>query len=206
MSITETPEYRAGYEWASQDIPGWSAIYAEGEKRYRLKRHSYENHVRWEAFVSGAGQRLVDAGLLDEKEAVRIFTSRWERTLALYKQGADPNPPKPPGAGRTVHYMDVVTPGTFITIRTPYPIPRWKDILKALTLVMSTHGFMQKDISSIEGHLPRPDMPFNEDEMRFAERLDAAFRGDTEAIPAFWLYDWKDGEFVFVRKGAAWNQ
>jgi hypothetical protein len=34
----------------------------------------------------------------------------------------------------------------------------------------------------------------------FRVRLAAAFTGDPDVLPAFWLYTWHDGEFVLVRE------
>ena len=49
------------------------------------------------------------------------------------------------------HYMLVISQGPFIVIRVPWPMPKWRAIMKALTPVMASHGLRQKDISGIEG-------------------------------------------------------
>ena len=103
----------------------------------------------------------------------------------------------------TVHYMVVINPRPLIIIRTPYPLPRWNTILKALTQVMRSHGYKQKDISEIEGLTPYPGdtiEPWTPEHQKFIFRLEKAFSGDSDILSAFWLYDWKDGEFVLARR------
>ncbi len=204
MNVSDTPEYQAGVQWirdrAFPDAPDWSEIYAEASSRYREKKHSYVNHPKWHAFVVGAAQSRLAARDPEAGPAIERFTEAWRATTKLYERGEDPNPPPPPGTGRTVHYMYVVTPGPLITIRTPYPLPRWRDLLKALTPIMRSHGLMKKDIHEIEGHLPAPDGPFSADDLHFASRLDEAFQGDPKILPDFWLYDWKKDKFVLVRE------
>jgi hypothetical protein len=102
---------------------------------------------------------------------------------------------------RNIHYMNVVTSGPLIIVRTPYPIPRWRCVLKALTAVMRSHGMTRTNVSLVEGMLPYPDEPWSRDDMQFAVRLDAAFAGDPESVSKFWLYDLSPtGHFVLVRK------
>lgn len=199
-----TPEYQAGLRWdrdrAFPDPPDWSEIYSEASRRYREKKHSYVNHPKWHAFVVGAAQSRLASQDPEAVIAIERFAEAWKATTELYERGEDPNPPPPPGTGRTVHYMSVISPGPLVIIRTPFPLPRWKDIVKAITPVMQSHNLRQKDISEIEGLIPHPDSSFNDEEMRFAERLDAAFEGDPSILPEFWLYDWVKGKFVPVRK------
>lgn len=105
-----------------------------------------------------------------------------------------------PGTGRDVHYMYVLAEGPLITIRTPFPMPIWRSILKGLTPVLHSHGLTQKGVLAIEGHLPYPNGPFTDEELTFAKRLDAAYKGEKDKLPTWWLYDWRDGEFILVRK------
>lgn len=79
-------------------------------------------------------------------------------------------------------------------------MPRWRKILTALTPVLKTHGMKRKELWSIDGLLPYPDTPFTEEEETFAKRLDAAFKGDPDKLPTWWLYDWKGDRFVLVRE------
>jgi hypothetical protein len=101
-----------------------------------------------------------------------------------------------------VHYLNVVTPDPLIIVRTPYPLPRWRLVVKALTPVMQSHGYKQKDISSIEGLLPYPDDSWSAEDVQFASRVEKAFAGDPAILPRFWLYDWKAGKFVVARKAS----
>lgn len=103
---------------------------------------------------------------------------------------------------RKKHYMSV-TCEAFIIIRTPFPMPRWRLVLAALTPVMRRHGLKAKDISSVDGLLAYPNSKFPYDwggeSKMFAERLDRAFDGDETCVPKFNLYDWRGGKFVRVR-------
>lgn len=104
---------------------------------------------------------------------------------------------------RTYHYLSVITPGPLIVVRVPFPMPRWRDVLKAATPIMQSFGYRQKDISSIEGLLPRPDEEdYAERDLQFAARVERAFAGDPTCLPPFHLFDWRDGEFVLVREAA----
>lgn len=100
------------------------------------------------------------------------------------------------------HYMNVTSPVDAI-VRVPYPMPRWRAILKALTPVMHSYGYRQKDVYSLDGLLPYPDMPWDEEEQTFAKRLAQAYAGDPRVVPDFDLYDWQDGQFALVRKAAS---
>jgi hypothetical protein len=202
--ITKAPEYQAGVQWvldrAFPDAPDWMEIYREASRRYPEKKHSYVNYPKWNAFVVGAAQSRLEARDPEARVAIERFTEGWKRTTELHERGEDPNPPPPPGTGRTVHYMSVINPGPLVIIRTPFPLPRWKDVLKAITPVMQSHNLRRKDISEIEGLTRSPEYPFTDEEFRFAERLDAAFEGDPNVLPEFWLYDWTKGRFSLVRE------
>jgi len=110
------------------------------------------------------------------------------------------------------HYLNVITYGPLIIVRTPWPTPKWRLLLKAITVVMHTHGFKQKDITAIEG-MTQYDPSMNKDNYfwwndRLAERdvdlvsrLEEAFAGNAAVFPDFWLYDWRDDGFTLVRCG-----
>jgi len=99
--------------------------------------------------------------------------------------------------------MSVITPDPLIIVRTPYPLPRWRLIVKALTPIMQSHGYKQKDIIRHEGLFPYPDDSWSSEDAQFAFRLEKAFTGDPEVVPRFWLYDWKAGKFVVARRPKA---
>ena len=98
------------------------------------------------------------------------------------------------------HYMHVISTGPLIIVRTPWPVPRWRDVLKALTPVMHSHGYKRKDIFSVEGCVAYPAERTDKD-LAFIERLESGFAGDAEVLPTSWLYDWQGGRFVLVREG-----
>lgn len=108
---------------------------------------------------------------------------------------------------RKKHYMSV-TCAVNIIVRTPFPMPRWRLVLRAMTPVMHRHGLMAKDICALDGLLPSPDSrdwldegksAWTDDDRSFADRLDRAFKGDETCAPKFNLYDWRGGKFVRVR-------
>jgi hypothetical protein len=98
------------------------------------------------------------------------------------------------------HYLSVIG-GPLIIARTPWPMPRWREILRALTTVMRSHGLLQKDISLIEGLVPDPTQERDTDDQAFIARLEAAYEGDVTILPKFWLYDWRHNSFQLVREG-----
>ena len=49
------------------------------------------------------------------------------------------------------HYMTVIAPGPPMIVRVPWPMPRWRSILRATTAVMQSHSLRQKDIHSLDG-------------------------------------------------------
>lgn len=86
-----------------------------------------------------------------------------------------------------------------LIFRVPFPTPRWKDILKAMTPVMHQYGYHRKDIQLAE-LLPFPvEGQWSEEASHFASRLDKAFLG-SDILPEFDLFDWKRGGFVTVRQ------
>lgn len=96
----------------------------------------------------------------------------------------------------TVRYMNVLSCGPLIVVRTPWPQPKWKTILFALTKVMRSHGLRQKDISAVEGY----DREYEEKHSPgFMACLDEVFAGSSSRLPAFYFYDWRDESFVLVR-------
>jgi hypothetical protein len=93
--------------------------------------------------------------------------------------------------------------------RVPWPMPRWDEILKAITPVMQSRGFRRKDFQ-VTGILPFPQNRFAEEwtseNVRFADLLDRMYDEDEElrrtVLPAFDLYEWQGGRFV-LRRGAS---
>lgn len=97
------------------------------------------------------------------------------------------------------HYMNVIGP-VYAIVRVPFPMPRWRDVLKAMTPVMHRFGYRQKDMWSLDGLLPYPSDPWTRHDYEFAERLACAYARDPACLPAFNLFDWRDGKFVLVRE------
>lgn len=99
---------------------------------------------------------------------------------------------------RNTWYFAVSRP--MLIFRVPFPMPRWKDILKAMTPVMHEYGYRQKDINFAELlHLPDGG-EWTADDDQFADRLDQAFLKGSTILPDFDLFDWKRGRFVPVRQ------
>jgi len=101
------------------------------------------------------------------------------------------------------HYLNVLSGGPLMIARVPWPMPPWRSgILRALTTVMRSHGLRQKDISSIEGLVTRPDQGSRDaEDQQLVDRVDRGFAGDADVVPQFWLYDWRDGAFKLARAG-----
>jgi len=93
------------------------------------------------------------------------------------------------------HYLLVVSPGPFIAVRVPYPMPPWRHILRALTPLMRAHGLRQKDISSVEGLIPMDPDDREAEDIHLARRFDEKL-----AMPRFHLYDWHGGSFRSYRE------
>lgn len=104
--------------------------------------------------------------------------------------------------GRDFHYLNVITSGPLVIVRVPWPMPRWRSVLKAMMPVLREHGVRQMEVQ-IEGLTPDPDQPWTSEEHAMAILLDAAFDGARERFARFWLYDWRDGKFEFVRRPTA---
>lgn len=86
-------------------------------------------------------------------------------------------------------------------LRVPWPMPRWRDIMQAMTGVMRKHGYYQKDIHSIEGLVPYPNERNTED-LLLVDKLERAYGGGS-GFDKFWLYDWsgfRGGTFRLVRE------
>ena len=96
------------------------------------------------------------------------------------------------------HYMVVVSPGPLMILRVPWPMPRWRGILKASTAVMRSHGMRGKDIHSLDGLVPYPDDRTPED-VELVARVAAGFAGASDKVPRFWLYDWQQDAFRLAR-------
>lgn len=96
------------------------------------------------------------------------------------------------------HYLLVVAPGPLMILRVPWPMPRWRSILRASTAVMRSHGLRQKDIASLDGLVAYPSERTAEDRTLVA-RVDAGYEGTKDKVPRFWLYDWLRGAFKLAR-------
>ena len=84
-------------------------------------------------------------------------------------------------------------------LRVPWPMPRWRDILRATTAVMRSHGRRQKDISSLEGLVAMDPSDRTAEDRDLVASVDAGYAGDPDRVPGFWLYDWHRGAFKLVR-------
>lgn len=96
------------------------------------------------------------------------------------------------------HYLVVIAEGPMIILRVPWPMPRWRDILRASTAVMRAHGRRQKDIRSLDGLVAYPPQR-DEADRDLVSRIDAAYLGAEDKVPGFWLYDWRRGAFKLAR-------
>ena len=96
------------------------------------------------------------------------------------------------------HYMTVINPGPLMIVRVPWPMPRWREILRAMTAVMRAHGLRQKDVSSLDGLVPYPS-DRDEADRELVARVDAGYEGAADRVPGFWLYDWRGGAFQLAR-------
>jgi len=85
-----------------------------------------------------------------------------------------------------------------LIFRVPWPTPRWRDVLKAITPVMHAYNYRRKDLQ-VADLLPFPP-DFTEDDARFADRIDQAFTEGSSILPEFDLFDWRNGKFVPVRQ------
>lgn len=95
----------------------------------------------------------------------------------------------------------IVVDGPLIIVRTPWPRPKWKEILKGLTEVMQSHDCKQKDIVRFEYLINHDEAVHSPEDSVFLKKMEDAFNNDTEKLKRFWLYDWKEGRFNLVRKG-----
>ena len=90
------------------------------------------------------------------------------------------------------HYMTVISPGPLMIVRVPWPMPRWRSILRASTTLMRAFGLRQKDISAFDGMVPIDPADRDPKDWDLIARVDAAYTGDPDKFPRFWLYDWQD--------------
>lgn len=90
----------------------------------------------------------------------------------------------------TGRYLHVLSSGPLIVVRLPHPESKWRDIVKALTPMMRSHGLRQKDVSSLE-EVDEPGL------------FVAAYvtPDNWDQVARFWLYDFKAGSYVLVREG-----
>lgn len=101
------------------------------------------------------------------------------------------------------HYMSVIAPVPVMIVRVPWPMPRWRRILAAMTPVMHAHGRYRKDISALDGLVASDPADRTAKDRDLTKRLDAAYASGT-GFDKFWLYDWsgmRGGTFQLVRKG-----
>jgi hypothetical protein len=96
------------------------------------------------------------------------------------------------------HYLLVVAPGPLMILRVPWPMPRWRSVLRATTAVMRAHGLRQKDVHALDGLMGPPDER-DEEDRAYATRIDAAYDGATGTVPKFLLYDWHGDAFKLAR-------
>lgn len=95
--------------------------------------------------------------------------------------------------------MTVISPGPLMIVRVPWPMTPWHKILRASTTLMRAHGLRQKDISTFDGMVPIDPADRDPKDRDLISRVDAAFVGDSDKFPRFWLYDWQDGAFQLAR-------
>jgi hypothetical protein len=68
------------------------------------------------------------------------------------------------------HYLNVISNGPLILLRTTWPMPRWRGVIRAITAVMRAHGLRAKDVSAVDGLLALPDTPVNAEDARTESR------------------------------------
>lgn len=95
--------------------------------------------------------------------------------------------------------MTVISPGPLMIVRVPLPMPRWREILRAATTLMQSHGLRQKDISAFDGMVPIDPVDRILSDRDLIARVDAAYAGDPDKFSRFWLYDWRGGAFKLAR-------
>ena len=120
-------------------------------------------------------------------------------------------------------YLLVISPGPLVMVRVPIAgkrgrrkhTMRWRELLKAATAVMREHGLRRRDISSIENYVtpdewdPDPETEYpskNRAQLRSEaleryRKIGRAF-DDGIGFEKFFFYDWHDGTFNLVRRGA----
>lgn len=96
------------------------------------------------------------------------------------------------------HYLFVVAPGVLTILRVPWPMPRWREIVRATTAVRHSHGLRLKDVYSLDGLVGLPGHRSAED-LALVARVEDAYRGAEDRLPRFWLYDWSRGGFKLAR-------
>lgn len=103
------------------------------------------------------------------------------------------------------HYMNVIAScEPLMIVRVPFPMPRWRSVLKAMTTVMQSHGCYQRDISSLDGMVSADPVDRTGEEQDVVRRLELAYTTG-EGFNDFWLYTWREvngnGVFQLVRQG-----
>lgn len=97
------------------------------------------------------------------------------------------------------HYLLVVSPGPALMIlRVPWPMPRWREVLRATGAVLRSHDLRQKDLYRLDGLVGIPSSRTDEDRV-LVDRVEEGYRGALDRVPRFWLYDWSRGGFKLAR-------
>jgi hypothetical protein len=98
--------------------------------------------------------------------------------------------------------MSVISPGPLMIVRVPWPMPRWRTIMQAMTGVMRSHRLRQKDIHALDGMAAVDPVDRNDHDRELIARLEEAYNGSADRFPRFWLYQWsgfKGGSFRLAR-------
>lgn len=97
-------------------------------------------------------------------------------------------------------YFVVISQAPLMFVRVPTPEPRWREIIRAMTAVMRSHGCRQKDLHQLERQEPAANGPkWIREWEAWRRKLEAAYSGSWRHVPRFQLYDWQDGKFVLIR-------
>jgi hypothetical protein len=116
-----------------------------------------------------------------------------------------------------LHYSTIISNGPLMIVCRPYtrqkrrngsiserPTMPWRHVLKAITVVMRSHGLKLKDVYAVEGMGPAAETPkFKVQWETERTRLEAAFGGDPSILPDFWLYEWSENGFKLIRSGVS---
>ena len=105
---------------------------------------------------------------------------------------------------KNYHYILVCGTPVLVILRVPYPMPRWKDILKGLTPVMREQGMCRKK-AVLDGLMAMNPQDRREEDVPFIGKLQRAFQGDKTVLKDFRLYRWSErlSKFILARKEVA---